>query len=206
MKKLILLLVLYFSMPAVSQSPDFNHIATINIDPWELGQKYEFASTEFLLSNRTSIGKHYAFNLSDIIDPYLKDLSVSKRSNVIIIAKDNSGNTLPFSYTEVSDEYSMMPALLTFTKKMVGMPDTLIVSDNPEGPSGLEINQVEEFFNVLTKRRIYLQLKFISADQKKQIFNTTTVIFPIDKTTNRWLTDLKEFDIYYYGELELDQN
>jgi hypothetical protein len=198
MKKLIILLALFLAMPLISEGPNLEHLSSIKIEPFELGQKYEFASTEFLLSNRSSIGKHYSFNLSDIIDPYLKDLSFEQRSNVIIIAEDKQGTTQPFTYPDISMEYSMIPALLTFTKKMVSFPDTLIVAQDNGDPSGVDIDAVEEFFNVLTKRRIYLQLKHISEDDKAKIFKTTSVMFPVDKSTERWLTDLNYLHIYMY--------
>jgi hypothetical protein len=198
MKKLLLISILLFALPLISQNFEFYHIGSITIDPFELGQTYDFAATEFILSNKSTIGKHYSFNLSDIIDPYLKDLSIEKRSNVIIIAEDMNGETQPFSYTDVSADYSMIPALLTFTKKIVSFPDTLIVGEDISNVHGLEIDKVEEFFNVLTKRRIFLQLKSISDDEKNRLFKTTSVIFPVDKTPNRWLTDLKAFHIYLY--------
>jgi len=202
MKKLIILFALLFAIPLASESPNLNHIYSIEIDPVELGQKYEFASTEFLLSNRTSIGKHYSFNLSDLIDPYLKDLSIEKRSNVIIIAEDMKGVTQPFTYPDISMEYSMIPALLSFTKKMVSFPDTLVVGEDHNSPSEIDIDKVEEFFNVLIKRRIYLQLKYISDSDKSKIFETTSLMFPVDKSTKRWLTDLKYLHIYLYGNQE----
>ena len=189
-------------MPVESKDTSFQKLATIEIKPFELGQKYEFASTEFLLSNRQSIGKYYAFNLSDIIDPHLKDLSIEKRSNVIIIAENNDGKTQPFSYTDCSFQYSMIPGLLTFTKRVVGIPDTLDIGQDINDETGLEIEKVEEFFQVLTKRRLYLQLKYISEEEKAEIFKTTSIMFPVDKSTKRWLTDIKELHIYYYGELE----
>jgi hypothetical protein len=198
MKKIVILLALFIVMPLFSEGPALEHISSIKIDPFELGQKYEFASTEFLLSNRSSIGKHYSFNLSDIIDPNLKELSLEQRSNVIIIAEDKNGKTQPFTYPDISMEYSMIPALLTFTKKMVSFPDTLIVAQDNSDPSGVDMDAVEEFFNVLTKRRIYLQLKHISDDETARIFKTTSVMFPVDKSTDRWLTDLKYLHIYMY--------
>ena len=62
--------------------------------------------------------------------------------------------------------------------------------------SKLKIKSVDSEIERAVDRRVYLQMKNVSDDDRDKVFKNRSLIFPEDQKTSRWISDLIDLKLY----------
>ncbi len=196
LKLCYLLPVIILLLPNMLRSQSIcRDIATVNIKSLSLKKSIKFNSTEFRLASKKVIGKYYTFDLRDIVDPYLKNLSTSQRKNVFIIAEGSDGGSMAISYAETDPDLVSIAPLMIYGLVTGSVGDTVIIEDLDGVLISPDMESVQEEFQIVAKQRLYLQMKQMPKGLRKRLFRKGTIIFPVDKSTGRWMTGIVNFRI-----------
>ncbi|MGA2298678.1 MAG: hypothetical protein ABSG15_14115 [FCB group bacterium] len=196
MRKLLIYIFVcaFIFISAFSQNPF--EIAKIKIDLGKFSSQYKSYTTEFYTASKKKIGKYLCFDLIDIIDKNIKQLSVTERKKLVIIPETSTGESIATTYNDYDiNNRKITPMLIVgVIKGTVG--DTAVIEDFGGANSKLKIKSVDNEIQKAVERRVYLQMKNISDEDRDKIFINRSLIFPEDQNTSRWMTDLVDLKLY----------
>ena len=176
-------------------SQNIKEIAIIELNHSDLEKKFQCYSTEFFSSAKKKVGSYYCFELKELLNEKIKHLTNQQRNNLIIIAENSNKESLVTTFFDFSDEIIKIQPLLISSKVTGSVGDTVKVRDIKGQIGKVDTYIVGEEFDIATKKRVYLQMKTISNENKLKIFRNGTIIFPQDQSYNRWITDVQRIKI-----------
>ena len=186
-------LVILISTFHLSSAQSLRLVATIPIDAKELLKNSQTVPTEFVLSNKKTVGKFNAIDIYEMLKPHLKALSAEISHNTIIVAETSTGETSTFSVAEIQPEISKLPAMLLLTSVGSQTGKIISVQDSSINKGRVDLSKLDALYSDMIRRRVGLQLQ---TTQKIQALHPFSIIFPIDARNDRWLKDVKLLTIY----------
>ena len=171
-------------------------IANIEINQEYLQKNFENQSTEFLTSNNKKIGSFYSYEINDIINKNIQNISKEKRNNLIIIAENNQNQSIATTYYDYSTQIIKLTPLLLSSKVTGIVGDTVRIGDAKGKKGVVDTYEVGKAFDIAVRKRIFLQIKSLKNEEKNNFFQNGTIIFPQDQSTERWLKNVSRIKIY----------
>ncbi len=191
-----ILLLLILGLTTEVYSFEKKLFKVIDLSPAVLSKGYDFYSTEFYTSNKKKIGLMYAFKLHEIVHDAVASIPANQRNKVLIIARGKGGQSLVTSLYDYDSETSPIPPMLIYKQVAGKIGDTIKVSDIEDKRAIVDLAQVQEEFQIAVVSRTYLQMPSITHEEKLLFFTNGALIFPIDKTSVRWMADATKLEIY----------
>ena len=198
-KSILLLTILIFLSAGNMSGGELREIATIEISIEKLLPSVKNYSTEIKLSNKKKLGDYYTYNVDEIIEPYIKDISDSLRKDIVVIAENSSGESVAASYSDFDKSTSFLPGILIYKKVTGSIGDSVRAFDKKDKKGEVDFKVIDEQLDIATKRIIYLQIKSMFSNEKNKLMMERTLIFPQDASAKRWITDVNKLHIYIYS-------
>lgn len=182
----------------LSSSTSYSHslkpVGSVTIDSKELLSRSQTLPTEFVLSNKKTVGKFHALDVYEILKPQLKALSPAELRNAIIVAESSTGATSTFSAADILPETSKLPAMLLLTSAAVQNGKVASIQDSAINNGRVDLSKLDAITGDMTRRRVGLQLS--TGAKGGHTLHPFSVIFPIDARTDRWISDVKTLTVY----------
>lgn len=197
MKRFILIFFFFsliLSAKANDNEIDFDLVANIDISASEFRKKYEYETTEYVLASGKKLGKFYSFNAEKVLLKHLGD--AVQKAKVMIIAVREDNNVAIYSMDEFSNSINVLPPAFVFGEIHNTTGDTVVVPEIEGGMGELDMSFVDAELDAGVKLRVHLQMKSLSSAEVEEFFRTQSIIFPMDKATDRWSSNLKRISIY----------
>jgi len=195
MKKILILLVIISNVIS-AKAENLFEIAKIKINTAELSSNLKYYATEFYTSSKKKISKNYCFDVYEIIESHIKQLTESERKRLIIIAESDKGETVVSTIFDYDKNYAKIPPLLIYKKVTIKPGDTIRIKDKKGVKGMVDINELQDAVMLAVQRKIYLQMPNISASMLSKTFEDSSIVFPQDQTTVRWLGKISYIKLY----------
>lgn len=193
LKKVLLFICIFIAASHSAYQNQIHEIGKINLITDPISNVTIYYPTEFILRNKKEIAKVYSLDLVELIEKKLAPISDIKIKSSALLITDKSGNINIVSFSELLQDISVIPPMIVFDKVRGTIGDTVTVQDH--GMGDLEFSAIDDELAVATKRRIYLQIGKIGKLERELFFNTISIVFPTDISTNRWIHDVVEIKL-----------
>lgn len=193
MLKLILTIILLFfaSSQALFQN-QFHIIGKINLITEPIDNVTIHYPTEFILKNKKTIAKVYSMDLIELISKKIKHIEQINTRRAGLIIKDKYNNSTIVSFSEILQDISVIPPMIIFKKVKGSIGDTIKIRDH--GMGDFDFGAIDAELSKATKKKVYLQMNNLPT--KVNYFETISVVFPTDKSYNRWISDVQELILF----------
>lgn len=173
-----------------------NLIKSINCNSIKDLKKFNISRFVLISKSGKKIKEIKGTFLNQIIQKELSKENKSQMNNLIFRAISKSGESVGFTYNEISDSIAKIPIIIGFLEN-TKFKDSIEVS----GFEGTKLNEkqkskFDEIFTNFQVLKVYLQMKNISKEDVSNIFQNVFIIFPMDLTTGRFLGNLDRIEIY----------
>lgn len=192
------ILTLFLLFVASSQSlfqNQFQIIGKINLTAEPINNVTIYYPTEFILKNKKSVAKVYSMDLIELISKKIKNIELIETRRSGLIIKDKFQNTTIVSFSEILQDVSIIPPMIIFNKVKGSVGDTVKIQDF--GLGDLDFAAIDAELSQATKKRVQLQMSYPPA--KVDYFSTISVVFPTDKSYNRWICDVQEIILFEFN-------
>ncbi|MBI5324610.1 MAG: hypothetical protein HZB41_04960 [Ignavibacteriae bacterium] len=196
MRLIFKIYLLLFSSLLLKSADHPYELAKINIDLNEINKNSQTKTVEFLSSTKKSFGKFICADINEIISNSIKHLSDEEKSRLLIVAESSSGETITSTYFDYDPNNVQIAPVIILKSIQGAVGDTIKVTDVKGKKGVVDLSIVEKELQKSIVERIYLQIKILSQGEKIRIFSVGSLIFPQDKTTNRWLGNVSNIKIY----------
>jgi hypothetical protein len=195
MRRLVIIIFLAALCISRAEEYDFTHVKDIEINTGRFADDIRYFSTQFYLRNRQRVGKHNCFNIFDIIKQY----TPGEPNSRIVVVAESPNRSVVFGLDEIDPKITIIPAILVFDELTGSVGDTVTAPDKKGMPKGnVDLQPVKQEFAQAVMRKIHLQLRSISPANKEKYFKDNTLMFPQDRSTGRWMTNVKRLRIYRF--------
>lgn len=194
LKKIIYILSLSLIFAPISFSNQLIEIGKINLLKDPINNVTIYYPTEFILSNKKSVAKVYSLDLIELLESKILSLGNGNLRNKGLIIKDKSKNNTIVSFAEIQQEISVIPPMIVFDRVRGRVGDTVKVQDH--GMGDFEFADIDAELSKSTKKKVYLQLKNMTAKDQQKYFSTISVVFPTDKSVLRWIHNVEEIIVF----------
>ena len=153
---------------------------------------------KFQFSTGKTIGSYLGISIADEIDKMLKSNSIDSKTSSLLVAFENNKEVRYYTYFDFTDEISaILPYLITQQKVKFRTGDTIqYQTKGGKQTTDMDLTDLNEQVFGLMTINVKLQFKSMNAVEQQNIFSKTSLIFPIDKSPRRWLSDVKRIKIY----------
>ncbi len=148
-------------------------------------------STEFYNSKNTFLGKYYSLPLQEIV----LQAGISDTNSIILEFESADGYSMLFTYDEISKSISAIPPVMLIDKVVGSVGDTVKISENEKGI--IDYADLDKELKIATVKKIYCQINKLTRPAKL-VFNSFSIIFPMDITDRRWMTNVVRLKIYLF--------
>ncbi len=190
---IVTLLLIVFSVQLNAQSLVLK--GEIDLDPASLLKKIESKNIQFYTPGKKSIGKYQCFFIDEIIKDQFSKIEMGDYARIILIIESSDGSFQTATPADFDKDITPLMPVLIFDKKLGTVGDTV---DIEEIDGKLDFARVDEEFKKRVNLRLHLQIKKISDTIKKRYFRNGSIIFPMDISTSRWITDAIKIRIYKF--------
>ena len=162
----------------------FDKIQTIELNNSNYANKDQLR-IKFLYKN-SNISTNHAVEINEIID-------ICENCFAVITHKD--GNTTVLSSYDLSKLNNHNPLILIADKEVSSLGDTLVIDED----SMLKMEEnylLETQLNSIFDVTYQLNTESLNDNQIKQYFKPSSLIFPFDLKTDRWISDIESITIY----------
>lgn len=187
-----MILVFFLFSFVNAQSTGFKFITSFEIKETEFKKNYEDKSTIYIEKSGQEIGKYHSFDFGKII---LDKIEIyHPKVNYLIIAENQSEKRV-YTFDDFNEDVNVLSPALIFEEITNTTGDTIVVplQDDLEK---LDLSFVDKELEAAIIERVQLQIQKLSISEKEKYFRSPSIIFPIDKSTKRWLSDVKRISIY----------
>jgi len=145
------------------------------------------SSVDFTFCNGKVAGSSVCFSLKK----YLKYLEYNEQKYKVEIVTEN--NSLWFDNFDFDDEvHKIVPYFTTYKRAKLKFGDTLTISEN----ANRKIDYTELGNEISQLKSLRVKLQFSYSQKTKAFFQPNSLIFPLDISDKRWLSNIKEIRIY----------
>ena len=117
----------FIYISALSQNPF--EITKIKIDIEKLNSQYKSYTTEFFTASKKKIGKYLCFDVVDIIDQNIKQLAITERKKLIVIAETSTGESIASTYNDYDRNNRKITPMLILGAIKGTVGDTAVIED-----------------------------------------------------------------------------
>lgn len=191
-KQILITFLLFFASSQILFQNQFHIIGKINLTSEPIDNVTIYYPTEFILKNKKSAAKVYSMDLIELINKKIKSLENIDTRKAGLIIKDKFNNPTIVSFSEILQDISIIPPMIVFNKVKGSLGDTVRIQDN--GLGDLDFGAIDAELSKATKKIVYLQMSNLPV--KVKYFETISVVFPTDKSCNRWISDVQEIILF----------
>ncbi|MCK5740642.1 MAG: hypothetical protein KAH48_00375 [Chlorobi bacterium] len=203
MKKLILFVAIIVLAFNSLSAQTMKEVAVIDVDPQKLMKKHDDYYTEFFTARKRHICKYHCIDLKDVVKPYTTELTKFELKNLIVVAESSTGDQITAAFADFNKDIVHVPPVLTFDDVREEVEDTVFFFDKEGEVGKVDLSGLDKELRKIRLRSIYMQIKNISSSEKKRVFTNRGLIFPQDKTTSRWIGDVKFLRLYVVTKREI---
>ena len=178
-------------------------VAVIDVDPKKLMEKHADYYTEFFTARKRQICKYHCIDLKDVVQPYTTELSRFELKNLIVVAESSTGDQITAAFADFNKDIVHVPPVLTFDDVREEVEDTVFFFDKAGEVGKVDLRGLDKELRKIRLRSIYMQIKKISSSEKARLFTDRALIFPQDKSTARWIPDVKFLRLYVVTKREI---
>jgi hypothetical protein len=153
---------------------------------------------KFQFSTGKVIGSYLGIPILKEIDKILKSNFIDTKTTLLLISFENNKEIRYYTYFDFLDEVSAIPPyLITQQKGKFRKGDTIqYQTKNGKQTTDMDFSNLTEHIFSGVEVNVKLQFKSMDIADQQNIFSKISLIFPIDKSTKRWLSDIKTIKIY----------
>jgi|GEM_PF-3614631 len=197
MKRIICLIIVFFTIINFLEAQNFTKIAEIKINTTELEKTLQYVSTQLIFQSRQQTDFHYSYDVTEIIKPVIDTIKKKDKSKLVFVFENQLGQSVTANYSEFDNLLTNLPAVLMYGKEVKKVGDSLVMGDDKEG--NVDLSELEaQFAQFGTKKRLHLQIKNISPAEKARILTDATIIFPKDMRADRWISGVDKITVYKF--------
>ncbi|MDR0927352.1 MAG: hypothetical protein LBO69_06250 [Ignavibacteria bacterium] len=148
-------------------------------------------------ANNKTLGSYLSFMPAKFIDSVLKQHSVTNTDNIIISIESPQAIKY-YTYNDFSKNVvAITPYIITSAKTIYRIGDTVdYITKGGSKDVSVDMSGMDAQVNNLLSTTVKLQFSKISEADKKQLFGSTSIIFPIDMSTHRWLSNITAIKVW----------
>jgi hypothetical protein len=152
----------------------------------------------FQYSGGKVIGSYIGIPIIEEIDKILKHKSIDAKTTSLLISFENNKSARYYTYFDFSNDITAIsPYLITQQKVKFKMGDTIqYQTQGGKQTTDMDLSELTEHAFSVIVTNVKLQFKSMDITTQQNIFSKTSLIFPIDKSANRWFADVKWIKIY----------
>ena len=153
---------------------------------------------KFLFANGKVIGSYIGIPIADEINKMLKDKSIDPKTTSLIISIESNNTKRYYTYFDFMGEIVPIPPyLITQQRVKYRIGDTVRYGMKGGKQSiDADISELDEQLFSLIVTNVRLQFNKMDATEQKNIFSNTSLIFPVDKSPIRWMSDVKRIRVF----------
>lgn len=152
----------------------------------------DLASTEFTFANGSKTRHFFTLDLAKFIEAHFSK-NQFKDEALLLAFEDNYGKTVYYSKHCFDSEIAVITPRLLLGGKVVALGDTLVFEDAGNANLSDFAKDLSRYKKNIVREKIKLQ---IGKSNNSNYFQNGTLIFPIDKSPDRWLKNVKRIIIY----------
>ncbi len=148
-------------------------------------------------SNKQSLGTYLYLEPHKIIDSLVKFYDIKNVDNIVIaIEAINSCKT--YTYHDFSSKCNKLtPHVLLKQKSNYRIGDTITYyPKESKQTADMDLSQLDAQLNNCQIKNLQLQISSLPKEQKALFFGNYSLIFPLDISTSRWISDISKMKIY----------
>ncbi|MDA3844052.1 MAG: hypothetical protein PF588_06765 [Candidatus Kapabacteria bacterium] len=203
MKKLILLAAIIVLAFNSLSAQTMREVAVIDVNPQKLMEQHNDYYTEFFTSRKRTICKYHCIDLKDVVKPYTTKLSKFELKNLIVVAESFSGDQITASFADFNKDIVYVPPVLLFDDVRDDVEDTVFFFDKEGEVGTVDLSGLDAELRKIRLRSIHMQIKNISSAEKSRLFTDRALIFPQDKSTSRWIGNVKYLRLFVVKKREI---
>jgi hypothetical protein len=191
------LLLFFFCLQNLPRAQSIKLVAELNINYDDISKKCKRYTIAFYTNDKKLLAKCSSFDISDIIDEYIKNFDFDSRKRLFLVAENDSTSSV-YDYYGFTKEYSVMPAVLIY-KPVRGLTgDTIRVYDKNNNPNDMDLSPFGKELERAPERKYYMPVSSLSKNQISEFFVRGTILFPQDANTKKWITNIRRIKIYFF--------
>lgn len=195
--KYLLFITLLFAINITNSFGQMTKICEVKVNS-ELFAQLDKYSMQFYEKGNKFIKESQGVFLEQLIEKSIIKIDTNSPNSLLFIAYSTDSTKITFSYSDVSQEISKIPVILAGMNKVI-LPDTLKMFDVDLKMKESEFAKVDEVFTYIQKYKIKFQFplnKSQIADLKKKVFQNFFLVFPQDKSADRWIGNICKIEVY----------
>lgn len=192
-KTLFIAFMMLISTAFTQKSHKIEEIGKFNLITQPIKNVTIYYPTEFILNNNREIAKVYSLDLIELIEEKIKKIKDVDSRNMGLLIEDKNGNLSLVSISEILQDISVIPPMIIFDKVRGSLGDTVKVQDF--GMGDLDLSAIDDELSAAIQKKIHLQMASIPEEARIKFFETISIVFPTDKSTQRWIHDVVEIKL-----------
>lgn len=173
-----------------------NEISSLDINQTDLSKLFPSHTIEFYTKCKTKIGKYRAIQLQDLIEGIIPKNQSLKN---IIVCMYSSTDTIINSYYEYKTNLHVLCPILILNEVTSKVGEIVTIKDKTKQVQ-VDLAKVQIEYEKIIEERYYLQINKLTKDEKNNFFSKYSVIYPQDKSTERWIQTISYIKIYQIKE------
>lgn len=199
MKKLSILLLICTLFCNFVFAEKLQLVATFGANEFNLDNAKQ---ARVLSSNKRLVAEKFAVQPIFEIDKVLKEKNINTQNQNVLIAFETHTEKQFYSYYDFCQQVNTIsPYIILQGNVQQRAGDTVnyyMKSGQGQGHSSsdADFTGLIAQLNNVQKVNVHLQISKMTKDEQKKYFDKVSLIFPMDRATNRWLSDIKSIQIY----------
>lgn len=149
-----------------------------------------------IVTGKRELGKFYTIGIYALIEKHVEKLSPEDRSKALIICEAADGQHTTAALAEFDPAMAVVPAILLIGEAEATRRDSVDIRDI-EGMEGVvNLRQLHRETSKLVRERFRLpNCKLSDAEHKRARSAEMMVLFPADRSSQRWLNDVSRIHL-----------
>lgn len=197
--KLLKVTVIFISIFAlcsgITAAQTLRLVAELNVEE----MNFEYAKQiKVMLAKGKSLGQYLSIPLLDEIDAILNKHAIDPKTANVIVAGVSNTETKYYTYHDFDKDIAMLPPYLISQEKVSSkLYDTVhYYSRGGTNSADMDMKGLNRQVFGTTVINIRLQFNSINAALKQKMFSSFALLFPVDNSPKRWLSDIKSIKVF----------
>lgn len=180
-----------------AQQCSMQHVATIEVSGDALLHNNGLRTVEvFVQKKKQKVGAFYSVKLLDVLDS-MPELDSMDRKQLVVVCESSDGQKSTASFAELQLALSKLPVLLIIAPVTGKHRDSVVLHDKVGRKGAVDITDLENEFNRVTRLRYFLPDVIMSREEQKQWSGYSMwMLYPYDRSPQRWLPNVRYIHVF----------